>query len=105
VMCSNYSCKQATKYRLKGNYAILQGNSDKECCDPIYCSDFHVTLNTKFKKIYEKGRLGSTDRECSDILYCADYTCSQGGEIINGSLWGSTDCECCSGNRTGCPSE
>lgn len=103
IMCSNYTCKQPTKYRLKGNYAILQGNSDKECCDPIYCSDYHVTLNTKFKKIYEEGRLGSTDEECSEILYCANYTCSQGGQIIDGSLWGSTDCECCSGNRTGCP--
>lgn len=104
VMCSNYTCKQPTKYRLKGNYATLQGNSDKECCDPMYCSDFTVTLNTQFKKNYEKGRLGSTDEECSEILYCANYTCSQGGNVIDGSLWGSTDCECCSGNRTGCPS-
>lgn len=103
VMCSNYTCKQPTKYRLKGNYAFLQGNSDKECCDPIYCSNYHVTLKTKFEKIYEEGRLGSTDQECSKILYCANYTCSQGGQIIDGTLWGSTDCECCNGDRKGCP--
>jgi len=112
-MCTSNLCDPGTMWEPKASLATIQGSTQVQCCEPVYCTNFTCDtdddgdgIGTQWIKKRDTNHYrfqGSTDLECCSPQYCSQYTTdnprlfkrktSLNGTVIMGLL-GSTDLEC-----------